>query len=67
MTKTVYLAVEESGHIGLRISSTGQLLFFDLEKGTTVSTEQLDLPEYSSITAIDELDVEGKQLLAGTG
>lgn len=62
-TKTVYLAVEESGHIGLRISSTGQLLFFDLEKGTTVSTEQLDLPEYSSITAIDELDVEGKQLL----
>lgn len=61
--KTVYLAVEESGHIGLRISSTGLLQFFDLEKGHTVSTEELELPEYSSIFAIDELDIEGKQLL----
>ncbi|MFW2373564.1 MAG: ABC transporter permease subunit [Gammaproteobacteria bacterium] len=61
--KTMYLGVEESGHLGLRISSAGQLQFFDLEKGDTVSTEQLELPEYSSIIAIDELDIEGKQLL----
>lgn len=61
--KTVYTAVEESGHIGLRISSTGLLQFFDLENGHTVSTEELELPEYSSITAVDELDIEGKQLL----
>lgn len=60
---TVYLAVEESGHIGLKISSAGRLVFFDLEKGHTVSSEQLELPEYSSITAIDELDIEGKQLM----
>jgi len=61
-TSTQYLAVEESGTLAARISSNGEILFFHLSDGKEVLTEILDLPEYSSISHVIEMDSEGRQL-----
>ncbi|HEY9053045.1 MAG TPA: ABC transporter permease subunit [Gammaproteobacteria bacterium] len=58
-----YIAVEESGHIGVRISSNGDILFFDIADGSQVALETIDMPEYASVSHVVELDNEGKQLV----
>ena len=60
-----YIAVEESGHLGMRIASDGELLFFNLENGTEVSSESLELPEYSKVSHVVEMNSEGSLLAIG--
>ncbi|TNF36883.1 MAG: ABC transporter permease subunit [Gammaproteobacteria bacterium] len=57
-----YIAVEESGHLGVRISSNGEILFFDIADGRQVKVENIELPEYASVSHVVELDNEGRQL-----
>ena len=59
---SVYNAIEESGHLGLRISSSGDILFFDMEKGLQVSRESVELPENTSITHVIEINPSGQTL-----
>ncbi len=59
---TRYLSVEESGSLAARITSNGDILFFNLADGKEVLKESLDLPEYSSISHVIEMDSEGRQL-----
>jgi phosphate transport system permease protein len=59
---TRYLAVEESGTLAARIASNGEILFFNLSDGKEVLIETLDLPEYTSISHVIEMDSEGRQL-----
>jgi phosphate transport system permease protein len=59
---TKYIAVEESGHLGMRIDSAGRILFFDLTDGKLVHEEQLELAEYSKVIHVTELDSEGMKL-----
>ena len=58
----VYLAVEESGHLALRITSEGTFSFLNLEQGQVEATETVDLPEYSSVIQVVEIDPTGRQL-----
>lgn len=51
----VYLSVDESGQMGLRISKEGSIQFFEMSDGRPVLSENLDLPEYSSILQVVEL------------
>lgn len=60
--ETRYLAVEETGGLGLRIASNGDILFFNLNDGSVALREVLDIPEYASITKVIEIDREGKLL-----
>jgi len=59
---TKYIAVEESGDLGMRINSDGSIQFFNLLDGKVVYKEQLDLTEYSKISHVTELDSEGMNL-----
>lgn len=59
---TKYIAVEESGDLGMRINSDGRIQFFNLLDGKTVHSEQLDLAEYSKVSHVVELDSEGMNL-----
>ncbi len=56
--ETVYLAVEEQAEIGLRVSKQGAVTFFNLHNGSTLSQEQVSLPDSvqaSAFTAGDPL------------
>lgn len=59
---SVYTAVEESGHLGLRLSSAGELLFFDMEKGLQVSRESIELPGDTVISRVIEINPSGQTL-----
>lgn len=52
--KTLYSAVEEQGEISMRVSSTGEVTFFDLTTGTVRQKQQLPL---NGLTAVDVFDV----------
>jgi len=63
---TKYIAVEESGDLGMRIDANGHILFFNLKDGETVHREQLELAEYSKVVHVTELDSEGMKLAVAT-
>lgn len=58
-----YIGVEESGHIGVRINSNGEIQFFDIADGRHVASETIDMPEYASVTHVVEMDNEGRKLV----
>jgi phosphate transport system permease protein len=57
-----YVALEEGGDMGMRVLSDGEIQFFNLADGKVVLQQIVDLPEYSSVAQVVELDREGKQL-----
>ncbi|MGQ0620820.1 MAG: ABC transporter permease subunit [Panacagrimonas sp.] len=63
--RTFYLAAEEQGEIGMRVSDSGQVSFFDLHSGKAGTTVQLPLGEGRTLAGVASLAAE-RGLLAGT-
>ena len=61
--KTLYTAVEEQGEVGMRISDTGEVTFFDVSKGTLRLQQKLPVGELK-VTAISEVSPERGVLAA---
>lgn len=55
--KTLYTAVEEQGEIGMRVSDTGEVLFFDLSSGAVRATQKLPIGE-QRLVSITEVATE---------
>ena len=49
--ETVYILPEESGALGMRLTKTGQAVFFDQKDGNVVETVELELPEAEAIVS----------------
>ncbi|HUP92124.1 MAG TPA: ABC transporter permease subunit [Solimonas sp.] len=68
--KTLYVAAEEQGEVGLRVSDSGELSFFDLHDGHPRDRQQLALPAGVHVVAVQELSAEagtlGAQLSDGS-
>jgi phosphate transport system permease protein len=60
---SLHLAIEEQSEIGMRIGSQGDVLFFDVEDGSTVDFIDIDLPEEASIRHF-ALDTEESGIFA---
>ena len=60
-----FIAIEESGQLGLRIGVNGEILFFNLQDGARVTSESIELPEYSRISHVIEMNSEGSKLALG--
>lgn len=50
--ETIYLAIEEQAEIGMRVSQSGGLLFFNVENGQPILEEKLPIPDTASITTL---------------
>lgn len=61
---TVYMAVEESKQLGMRVTGDGALLFFRLNSGKITDTYLLDLPENVTIDSMASADIDGRYLSA---
>lgn len=61
-----YLALEESGHIAIQVSSAGVVQFVNVDTGKVISRETLDLAEDAPIRFVKELDNEGKMVVLVT-
>ena len=59
---TVYLAVEESQQLGMRMTDVGTLVFFGLSSGAVVDTKVLDLPEGVTVDSAQLADIDGRFL-----
>ncbi len=53
---TLYLGIDEQFEIGVRINHLGELLFFDLSNGETLSSHVLPVPDGASISSFAEVD-----------
>ncbi|MBL1261125.1 MAG: ABC transporter permease subunit [Thiotrichaceae bacterium] len=49
--ETLYLAMEEQAEIGLRFTTSGKAIFFELANGEVILVESLPIPEGVSITS----------------
>ncbi len=61
--KTLFLAMEEQTEIALRLTDTGQAIFFDAENGVLVKQVSLAIPQGVTVTSIAK-DAPGTGLLA---
>lgn len=50
-SKTLYVGLEEQGSIGVRVTGTGQVVFFDTSNGVTVLEKTLSIPSKVSSVA----------------
>lgn len=48
---TIYLAVEEQAEIGMRVTSSGSTLFFDVYSGEIITQQQLPIGSTNTITS----------------
>lgn len=64
---TVHLAVEEQGEIGLRISQSGRLEFFNTVDGVVLQGQQLPIAPATLITSVAGIDPDGSLLVLGLG
>lgn len=62
---TLYLAPEESGQLGMRISDNADVIFFNLNSGEVVTQESLELPFDAAITKVQTI-AQHQNLLALT-
>lgn len=49
--KTLYLTMEEQAEIGLRVTDTGTMIFFNTRNGEVLKEESLSLPEGVNVTS----------------
>ncbi|MDF1644199.1 MAG: ABC transporter permease subunit [Pseudomonadales bacterium] len=61
---TIYLAVEESKQLGVRVTASGAFVFFGLTSGEVTETHLLDLPAEVTIDSIASADIDGRFLNA---
>lgn len=54
--ETLYLAVEEQAEIALRVTQTGELVFFDLANGNVVKQELLPISDDIQITSFQAVN-----------
>ncbi len=52
--KTYALAVEEQNEVGVRVTETGQFVFFAAESGKVIQTRSIAIPEGSAITSFSQ-------------
>ena len=50
--KTLYLATEEQGEVAIRLTSVGEVVFFNAADGQVVDRVQLNLPEGVEVTSV---------------
>jgi phosphate transport system permease protein len=56
MEQTLYLAMEEQTEVGMQITHTGEVLFFNTESGVAIKRIHLPIPENTSILSFAEAD-----------
>jgi phosphate transport system permease protein len=61
--KPMILAIEEQNQVGMRVSDTGQALFFNIKDGSELSRVALPLPAGVSVASVAQ-DQPGKPLVA---
>lgn len=61
--KTLYLSMEEQAEIGIRISNTGEVIFFNTLDGSVLKTEQIATPAGATVTTLAVIS-EAQHLLA---
>ncbi len=61
----LYVGMEEQAEIGLRVSTTGQALFFDAVNGSTRLAAQLPVPAGVTVTAVSPMAPGEDLLVAG--
>ncbi|MFV1984788.1 MAG: phosphate ABC transporter permease [Thiohalomonadales bacterium] len=54
LADTLYLAIEEQNEVAVRMSSNGEILFFNTVNGRVILTQHLVLPENITITSFAE-------------
>ena len=61
--KTIYLAIEEQAEIGLRLTSSGRVYFFDITNGQVITQHALPIDETNEIVSFQVVN-EMQRLLA---
>ncbi|HXQ98974.1 MAG TPA: ABC transporter permease subunit [Pseudomonas sp.] len=61
--KPMILVIEEQNQVGMRVSDTGQAVFFNLEDGSELSGVTLPIPVGAHVTSVAQ-DQPGKPLVA---
>ena len=64
-SQSLYLAMEEQAEIGLKVSSTGEALFFDTTDGSRKLKAQLPLPAGVTVTSVSQSAPGESMLVAG--
>jgi len=62
-SNSLHLAIEEQSEIGMRIGDRADVLFFDVEDGSTVAAMDIELPEGAAISQF-ALDTEESGIFA---
>lgn len=63
--RTLYSAIEEQGEKAIRLTETGQVVFFNTLDGDIHSSLELPIPEGVSITGLSEADPSSRTLALG--
>jgi phosphate transport system permease protein len=61
----LHLAMEEQNEVGLRVTATGKLIFFDTHTGDIKSTHTPDLPENVTVTSFGNADPAQAMIILG--
>ncbi len=63
--KTVYLAMEEQAEKAIRVTDSGNVIFFNVQDGSTVSTQMLPVPNGVKVTSFSEAATGSHLVIAG--
>jgi phosphate transport system permease protein len=63
--RTLYLSMEEQAEIGIRVADSGKVIFFDTRNGAELASQQLPLPENTSITSFAVISEPKHQFAVG--
>jgi len=64
-SRTVYLAMEEQAEKAIRVTESGQVIFFNVQDGSIVSEKTLSLPEGVSVSSFSESAIGNHLVIAG--
>ncbi len=64
--ETLYIGLEEQAEKGIRVTREGQVVFFNTQDGSLVSSQRLPIPEGVQLTRVEEAGIGDKVLAAGT-
>lgn len=63
--QTLYLAMEEQGEVGLRVTNSGELIFFKIDSGEVIQRSSVALPKNVLITSFAASDPSKASLAFG--
>jgi len=55
-TKTLFMAMEEQNEVALRVTSSGEMIFFDTQDGSVITRQEPDLPKGVTVTSFANAD-----------